>query len=75
MLPYTRDVHELNQSHFLWTSEMLAMDMGTEDENEQSLLQFMLKRELLEKEMLPVVMLRNSSETTAAKEEQTHGEM
>lgn len=36
MLPYTRVMHELNQSHFLWTSEILAMDLDSEDENEQS---------------------------------------
>lgn len=29
-------MHELNQSHFLWTSEILAMDLDSEDENEQS---------------------------------------
>lgn len=36
MLPYTRDMHELNQSHFLGTSETLAMDLGSGDENGQS---------------------------------------
>lgn len=40
--------------------------------NKMSLQQFMLKRELPEKETLPVVML--SSETTATKAE-TRGEM
>ena len=43
--------------------------------NKGNLQLFTLKRELPAKEWLPMVILRDSSETAAAKEAKTHGEM